>query len=158
KIKQLLGAAPMNVIATMNAGSIPPNVWVHDMMIGGGRIIGEACHYIDLISFLTDSKVKSVCMNAMGINPAENTDNASILLKYENGSTGVINYFSNGSKSYSKERVEVYSQDRTLVMDNFRETTGYGFKGFSKLKTELDKGHNQQFDLLTKSIVNGGPS
>ena len=158
KMKQLLGAAPMNVIATMNAGNIPPNVWVHDMKTGGGRIIGEACHFIDLIGFLTGSKVQSVCMNAMGKNPAENTDNASILLKYENGSTGVVNYFSNGSKAYSKERVEVYSQDRTLIMDNYCVTTGYGFKGFSKLKTKLDKGHNQQFDLLTKSIVNGGPS
>jgi threonine dehydrogenase-like Zn-dependent dehydrogenase len=82
KMKLLLGAAPMNVIATMNAGNIPANVWVHDMMTGGGRIIGEACHYIDLIGFLTGSKVKSVCMNAMGTNPSENTDNASILLKY----------------------------------------------------------------------------
>lgn len=158
KMKQLLGAAPMNVIATMNAGNIPPNVWVHDMKVGGGRIIGEACHFIDLIGFLTGSKVQSVCMNAMGKNPAENTDNASILLKYDNGSTGVVNYFSNGSKAYSKERVEVYSQDRTLIMDNYRVTTGYGFKGFSKLKTKLDKGHNRQFDLMTKSIVNGGPS
>ena len=158
KMKQLLGASPMNVIATMNAGNIPPNVWVHDMKVGGGRIIGEACHFIDLIGFLTGSKVKSVCMNAMGENPSENTDNASILLKYENGSTGVINYFSNGSKAYSKERVEVYSQDRTLVMDNFRVTRGYGFKGFTQLKTKMDKGHNEQFSLLTKRMLNGGPS
>lgn len=97
-------------------------------------------------------------MNAMGLKPEENTDNASILLKYENGSTGVINYFSNGSKSYSKERVEVYSQDRTLVMDNFRETTGYGFKGFSKMKTKLDKGHNEQFRLLNERLKTGGAS
>ena len=95
-------------------------------------------------------------MNAMGTNPAENTDNASILLKYENGSTGVINYFSNGSKAYSKERVEVYSQERTLVMDNFTSTTGYGFKGFSSLKTKTDKGHREQFKLLTESIAKGG--
>jgi len=158
KMKQLLGTAPMNVVATMNAGNIPANVWVHDMKVGGGRIIGEACHFIDLIGFLTGSKVKSICMNAMGNNPAENTDNASILLKYENGSTGVINYFSNGSKAYSKERVEAYSQDRTLVMDNYRVTSGYGFKGFSHLKTKLDKGHNKQFELLTQSILNGGSS
>jgi len=158
KMKQLLGTAPMNVIATMNAGNIPSNVWVHDMKTGGGRIIGEACHFIDLIGFLTGSKVKSVCMNAMGNNPAENTDNASILLKYENGSTGVINYFSNGSKAYSKERIEAYSQDRTLVMDNYRVTTGYGFKGFSHLKTKMDKGHNAQFALLTQSISDGGSS
>ena len=59
----------MNVIATMNAGHIPGNVWVHDMKVGGGRIIGEACHFIDLITFFTGSKVTAVCMNAMGINP-----------------------------------------------------------------------------------------
>ena len=156
KMKSLLGNSPMNVIATMNAGSIPPHVWVHDMKIGGGRILGEACHFIDLITYLTGSKVKSVCMNAMGINPDENTDNATILLKYENGSTGVINYFSNGSKAYSKERVEVYSQDRTLIMDNFRKTEGFGFKGFSSLKTSLDKGHTNQFQRLIKKVKEGG--
>jgi predicted dehydrogenase/threonine dehydrogenase-like Zn-dependent dehydrogenase len=156
KIKSLIGNAPMNVIATMNAGNIPANVWVHDMQIGGGRIIGEACHFIDLITYFTASKVKAVCMNAMGINPDDNTDNASILLKYENGSTGVINYFSNGSKAYSKERVEVYSQDRTAIIDNFRQTTGYGFKGFSKLKTSLDKGHKTQFTELIRRVKTGG--
>ena len=156
KIKQLVGNAPINVIATMNAGHIPANVWVHDMKVGGGRIIGEACHFIDLITFLTGSKVKAVCMNAMGVNPQENTDNATILLQYENGSTGVINYFANGSKAYSKERVEVYSQERTAIMDNFRVTKGYGFKGFSKLKTKMDKGHNEQFRLLVERTKNGG--
>ena len=156
KMKALLGTSQMNVIATMNAGNIPANVWVHDMLVGGGRIIGEACHFIDLITYLTGSKVKAVCMNAMGVNPEENTDNASILLKYENGSTGVINYFSNGSKAYSKERVEVYSQERTLIMDNFKTTNGYGFKGFSKLKTGLDKGHKNQFHKLISQSRNGG--
>jgi len=158
KMKSLLGSSQMNVVATMNAGNIPANVWVHDMQIGGGRIIGEACHFIDVISYLTGSKVKAVCMNAMGINPEENTDNATILLKYENGSTGVINYFSNGSKAYSKERLEVYAQDRTLVMDNFRKTEGFGFKGFSKLKTKLDKGHKNQFHQLISQTKNGGPA
>lgn len=156
KMKTLLGTSQMNVIATMNAGNIPANVWVHDMLVGGGRIIGEACHFIDLITYLTGSKVKAVCMNAIGVNPEENTDNATILLKYENGSTGVINYFSNGSKAYSKERVEVYSQDRTLVMDNFRKTEGFGFKGFSNLKTKLDKGHKNQFHKLIAQTKNGG--
>ncbi len=156
KMKSLLGTAPMNIIATMNAGSIPANVWVHDMKVGGGRIVGEACHFIDLITYLTGSRVKSVCMNAMGVNPEDNTDNATILLKYENGSTGVINYFSNGSKAYSKERVEVYSQERTLVMDNFRKTEGFGFKGFSKLKTKLDKGHKNQFHQLISQLKEGG--
>ncbi len=158
KVKQLVGNTTMNIIATMNAGFIPKEVWVHNMKSGGGRIIGEACHFMDLITFLTGSKIKAVCMNAMGLNPEENTDNASILLKYENGSTGVINYFSNGSKAYSKERIEVYSQDRTAIIDNFRITRGYGFKGFSKLKTKLDKGHVMQFKLLTERITKGGAS
>ena len=76
------------------------------MNVGGGRIIGEACHFIDLITYLTDSKVVAVCMNAMGVNVKENTDTATILLKYENGSTGTINYFANGSKEYPKERIK----------------------------------------------------
>ena len=158
KVKQLVGDVPMNVIATMNAGSIPANVWVHDMKVGGGRIIGEACHYMDLITFLTGSKIKAVCMNAMGVNPQANTDSASILLQYENGSTGVINYFANGSKSYSKERIEVYAQERTIITDNFRLTEGFGTNNFSKLKTNVDKGHAAQFKLLVERIKTGGKS
>lgn len=156
KMKALLGNAPMNVIATMNAGFIPANSWVHDRAVGGGRILGEACHFIDLITFLTGSRVIAVCMNAMGTTPTETTDNASILLRYENGSTGVINYFSNGHKSYSKERIEVYSQERTLILDNFRTLEGFGFKGFSSLKTKQDKGHKAQFQALIQRIQAGG--
>ena len=155
KIKSLVGNVPMNIIATMNAGAIPADVWVHDMKVGGGRIIGEACHYFDLMVFLTGSKIKAVCMNALGANPSENTDNASILVKMENGSSGVVNYFSNGSKSYSKERLEVFSQEKVLIMDNFIKTTGYSTKGFSKLKTKLDKGHKTQFGLILEKIKDG---
>jgi predicted dehydrogenase len=95
-------------------------------------------------------------MNAMGTHPSENTDNASILLKYENGTNTVINYFANGSKAYSKERIEVYSQERTLILDNWKELKGYGFKGFSKMKSRQDKGHQAQFALLNDRIRNGG--
>ncbi len=158
QMKKVLASidSPMNIVATMNAGFIPEKVWVHDMEIGGGRIIGEACHFIDLISFLTGSKVKSICMNAMGINPKENTDNASILLKYENGTNAVINYFANGSKAYSKERIEVFHQDRTLVLDNWRSLKGYGFKNFSSSSSSQDKGHQNQFNLLIDSLQKGG--
>lgn len=158
KMKSLLGNdnSPMHIVATMNAGFIPPNVWVHDMEVGGGRIIGEACHFIDLCTYLSGSKVKAVCINAMGINPEESTDNASILLKYENGTNAVINYFANGSKSYAKERVEVYSQERTLVMDNWRKLKGYGFKGFSSDSSSQDKGHAEQFKLLVQAVKQGG--
>lgn len=157
KMKQLLGEGPKNIIATMNAGHIPPEVWVHDLEVGGGRIIGEACHYIDLCTYLAGSKVKAVCMNSMGVNPQENTDNASILLKYENGTNAVINYFANGSKSYSKERIEAYNQEKTLIIDNWRTLKGFGTKGFSKLKTKLDKGHKNQFRLMAESIKTGQP-
>ena len=95
-------------------------------------------------------------MNALGTNPTENTDNASILLKFENGDTGVVNYFANGNKAYSKERIEVFSQEKTIIMDNFRETKGYGTKGFSKLKTKLDKGHKAQFKQLVENSKEGG--
>ena len=158
QMKKALVAAdtPMNIIATMNAGFIPSKVWVHDMEIGGGRIIGEACHFIDLISYLAGSKVKSVCMNSMGMESKENTDNASILLKYENGTNAVINYFSNGSKSYSKERVEVFHQDRTLIMDNWRKLKGFGFKNFNSASSSQDKGHQNQFNLLINAVQNGG--
>ncbi|GAA4440089.1 bi-domain-containing oxidoreductase [Pontibacter saemangeumensis] len=158
KMKELIGNAqdPVNIVATMNAGFIPDSMWVHDMSSGGGRIIGEACHYLDLMVYLTGSTIQSVCMSALGKNPAENTDNASILVKFENGSNGVLNYFANGHKSYSKERVELYSQGRTLIMDNFRKTEGYGFKGFTKLKTNQDKGHRYQFTKLIETLQQGG--
>ncbi|RCR67143.1 bi-domain-containing oxidoreductase [Larkinella punicea] len=161
KMKALLGGSasgdvPMNVIATMNAGFIPATSWVHDRAVGGGRIPGEACHYVDLITFLTGSRVVAVCMNAMGRQTSETSDSASLLLRYENGSTGVVNYFANGSKAYAKERFEVYSQERTLVLDNFRTLKGYGFKGFSDLSTQQDKGHKAQFQRLVAQVRTGG--
>jgi predicted dehydrogenase/threonine dehydrogenase-like Zn-dependent dehydrogenase len=158
KVKSIIGSSPMSIVATINAGVIPANIWVHDMNVGGGRIIGEACHFIDLISYFTGSKVVSVCMIGLGTNPKENCDTGTILLKYENGSTGTINYFANGSKAYPKERIEIYTQERIAVIDNFRLTTGYGFKNFSKLKTSFDKGHKNQFTLLIDQVKNGGPA
>lgn len=163
KMKELLGErpGPMNVTATMNAGHIPADVWVHDPDVGGGRIIGEACHLVDLITFLTGSRVQSVDMQAMGGQPDARTDNAAILLKYENGSLGVVNYFANGHKSYAKERVECYCGGKTLVLDNFRKLYGYGYGGALSLTNRLlstrqDKGHHRQFELLTSRWKEGG--
>ena len=157
-IKKALGDQPhpINLVGTMNAGAIPPGIWVHDMQIGGGRIIGEACHYLDLLAYLAGSPIEAVCMNALGPAPQVNTDNASILLRFANGSNGVVNYFANGHKGYAKERVEVYSQGRVAVMDNFRCTTAFGFKGLTGLKTKIDKGHQAQFKMLTARLVQGG--
>ncbi|CCH51616.1 oxidoreductase domain protein [Fibrisoma limi BUZ 3] len=161
RMKAMLGGirsadVPMNVVATMNAGFIPASAWVHDRAVGGGRLLGEACHFVDLITFLTGSRVAAVCMNAMGSRPSETVDSASLLLRYENGSTGVVNYFANGSKAYAKERVEVYAQERTLILDNFRSLKGYGFRRFSGLKTRQNKGHKEQFRRLVEQVRTGG--
>jgi len=158
KAKQLLGQGkiPMNIIATMNAGYIPHDVWVQNRETGGGRIIGEACHYIDLMIALTGSKVSAVMMSALGTQPDENTDNAIITLQFESGAQGVINYFSNGNKAYAKERVEIYAQGKTLILDNFRKLQGFGFKGFKTLSTAQDKGHSNQFGKLLEMVKVGG--
>ena len=155
-IKQKLGTLnlPINVIATINAGEILANHWTQDINIGGGRIIGEACHFIDLITYLSGSLVQSVVMNSMGENLAENTDNATILLKYQNGSSGVINYFSNGNKGYSKERIEVYAQGKIMVIDNFRKLEYYGLKS-SGISRSQDKGHREQFRLFLERLKKG---
>ena len=126
------------------------------METGGGRIIGEACHFIDLCSYLTGSDVISVCVNALGSNPRENTDNMSILLKYADGSNGVINYFSNGAKSYPKEKVEVFYQDKVLALDNWRMLSGFGYRNFRKMRGRMDKGHKAEFKLLNERALNGG--
>lgn len=156
RMKSLAGEGPMHIVATMNAGFIAAGVWVHDLETGGGRIIGEACHYIDLCTYLTGSKVVAVCMNAMGQHPSEHTDNATIVLKYADGSNGVINYFANGHKAYAKERVELHNQGKTLILDNWRSLKGYGTKGFGSQNGRQDKGHLAQFAKLIKRVKEGG--
>jgi predicted dehydrogenase/threonine dehydrogenase-like Zn-dependent dehydrogenase len=157
-LKKALGGdpGPLNLTATMNAGFIPPSVWVHDREVGGGRIIGEACHYLDVLAYLAGSRIEAVCMNALGSFPRENTDNASILIRFANGSLGVVNYFSNGNKAYPKERIEVYGQGRVAVIDNFRRTTAFGFPGLKRLRTCIDKGHSAQFRMLNERLAKGG--
>lgn len=156
--KKLLGDTsnrPINVIATMNAGAIPSDHWVQDMEIGGGRIIGEACHYIDLVTFFTGSKVQEVMMNSLGEEANLGTDNAAIIVKYENGAQGVINYFSNGNKGYSKERIEIFDQGNNIIIDNFRKSDYYGYRS-SGMKKSQDKGHPEQFKRWNNMITAGG--
>ena len=87
-----------------------------------------------------------------------NTDKASIVLKFMNGSNGVINYFSNGHRAYPKERIEVFYEGKVIVVDNFRRTEGYGFKGFKKIKSRINKGHREQFTTLVDRVIHGGES
>ena len=102
--------------------------------------------------------ISSVCMTGLGNSPELDTDNASILLNFTNGSNAVINYFSNGSKKYSKERLEVHAQERSWIIDNYRLTKAYGVPGFNTLKTKIDKGHRNQFEKYIQKIRDGGDS
>ena len=145
KMKSLLASVsePKSFILTMNAGAIPANHWTQDLDAGGGRIVGEACHFIDLMRFLAGSPIVSVQARCMGGLPAAAVaeDKASITLGFEDGSFGTILYLANGAASFPKERIEVFAAGRVLQLDNFRKLRGYGWPGFTKMNLwKQDKG------------------
>lgn len=160
KLKSLLSqkASPKTFIMTMNAGEIEPEHWVHDKKVGGGRIIGEACHYVDLMRFLAGSKIKSFDVNTMGVNPYTKIidDKAIITLTFEDGSVGSIHYFANGGKSFPKERVEVFCDNAVLQIDNFMKLKSFGWKGFKhKALWQQDKGQDKCVEEFIDSVKRG---
>ncbi len=147
KIKAFLCTSqePKSFIMTMNAGYIPSDHWVQDLSRGGGRIIGEACHYIDLMRYLADSEIVSVQARRMGNTDSVDIteDKAMILLGFKDGSFGCINYLANGHKGFPKERVEVFTAGKIFQIDNFRTLTGFGWNGFKKKRLrKQDKGQS----------------
>lgn len=163
KMKELLSSVkgPKTFIMTMNAGDIPADHWTQDPNIGGGRIIGEACHYIDLMRHLVGSKISGFNALCLGDAPgiAIREDKASITLSFEDGSMGTIHYFANGGKAFPKERIEVFADDAVLQLDNFRRLIGFGWKGFTKQKlTSQDKGQDNCSRAFIESIEKGLPS
>lgn len=158
KLRELLGspARPLTLVATMNAGAIPAGHWVHDPETGGGRLVGEACHFVDFAIFATGSLIDAVCAAPLAGGASPAGDTASILLRHRNGSVSTVNYFANGHRSSPKERVEVFSEERVLVLDDFRELRGFGFKRFDRLKTGPDKGHAAQFGEFARRVREGG--
>lgn len=147
KIKSLLKGikSPISLNLMMNAGAIPADHWTQDPEVGGGRILGEACHFIDLARYIVGFPISSVqarCMGSSdGIDITE--DKAAIILGFEDGSIASIQYFANGSGAFPKERVEVFADNNVLQLDNFIKLTGYGWPGFSKDKLwSQDKGQN----------------
>lgn len=159
KIRELLSdrSEPLCMTITINAGSIPPEHWVQDPERGGGRIIGEACHFIDLLSYLSGSSVATVSSVMVGGNGPIREDKMSILLGFADGSVGAVHYFANGSKSYPKETLEVFGDGRVIRMENFRITTGYGFKGFRSFRTwRQDKGHRAEIAAFIAAVKNRG--
>ncbi|UFH48241.1 bi-domain-containing oxidoreductase [Pseudomonas sp. KNUC1026] len=160
KMKSLLGSVPgpKVFIMTMNAGELPANHWTHDLEVGGGRMIGEACHFIDLMRFLADSRITEVQATRMGPNDyvAITEDKAVITLRFENGSFGTIFYLANGAASYPKERIEVFTSGKVLQLDNFRKLKGFGWPGFSSMNLwKQDKGQDQCAAAWLASLRSG---
>ncbi|MBA5762793.1 bi-domain-containing oxidoreductase [Vibrio sp. 404] len=160
KMKELLSFVkePKTFLMTMNAGAIPASHWTQDNEVGGGRIIGEACHFIDLMRFLAGSEIVSVqCRrmgNADGIDITE--DKAVITLSFADGSFGTIHYLANGAASFPKERVEVFTAGRVLQLDNFRKLKAFGWPGFSKMNLwKQDKGQRECAKCFLNSIEQG---
>jgi predicted dehydrogenase/threonine dehydrogenase-like Zn-dependent dehydrogenase len=163
KMEELLAPVkePKSFIMTMNAGAIPANHWTQDNAVGGGRIIGEACHFIDLMRFLAGSPIVSVQARRMGDAPgmAITEDKASITLGFEDGSFGTILYLANGAASFPKERVEVFAAGRVLQLDNFRKLRGYGWPGFTKMNLwRQDKGQNACAAAFLQALEKGVPA
>lgn len=163
KIKELLSVInePKSFIMTMNAGAIPDDHWTQDPAVGGGRIIGEACHYIDLMRYLADVKIVSVQARRMGDNPTTTVteDKAVIVLGFEDGSFGTIHYLANGANSYPKETVEVFAAGRVLKLDNFRKLNAYGWPDFKKMNLwQQDKGQNECVSRFLDAVEKGHPA
>lgn len=160
KMKALLSAVkePKSFIMTMNAGAIPAEHWTQDNAVGGGRIIGEACHFIDLMRYLAGCEIVSVQARRMGDNSHQQIteDKAAIILGFADGSFGTIHYLANGAASFPKERVEVFAAGRVLQLDNFIKLKAFGWPGFSKMNLwKQDKGQNACAAAFLNAIKQG---
>ena len=144
KLKSLLATvkAPKAFVMTVNAGAIPREHWTQQRAVGGGRIIGEACHFIDLLRHLAGAPITAVTATSLRTPGGDvNGDNATLSLVFEDGSTGTIHYLANGHRAFPKERLEVFCGGRIVQLANFRKMTGYGWPGFRRLNLwRQDKG------------------
>ncbi|MDO9418363.1 bi-domain-containing oxidoreductase [Pararhizobium sp.] len=160
RMKSLLDpvAQPKSFLIVMNAGAIPADHWTQARETGGGRIIGEACHLIDLMRFLAGSPIVSVQARRMGDATGVEIagDKASITLGFADGSFGTIMYLANGSNSFPKERVEVFAAGRVLQLDNFRKLRGFGWTQFKKMNLwKQDKGQHACAAAFLSAIGDG---
>lgn len=163
KMKSLLDttAEPKSFIMTVNAGHVPADHWTQSIDIGGGRIIGEACHFFDLLRYLVGYHVSdfdAVAMRARAGTP-ETGDKATITLKFEDGSIGTVHYLANGHKSFPKERLEVFCAGRILQLENFRSLRGWGWRGFRRMNLwRQDKGNIDCVRGFVSAIRDGKPA
>lgn len=151
---------PKSIVMTVNAGAIPGDHWTQDEETGGGRIVGEACHFIDLIRFLVGSPILGIHTAVMRRgDTATLPDTVAVTLTFTDGSLGVVNYFANGHKDYPKERLEAFSGGKILILDNFRSLSGHGWSGFKgeSLWTQ-DKGHAEGAKAFVEAVKRGSVS
>ncbi|NBV63010.1 MAG: dehydrogenase [Planctomycetes bacterium] len=158
KVKSLLKGVtgPKSFIMTVNAGAIPAEHWTQDREVGGGRIVGEACHFIDLLRFLAGSAITGHRVSVMD---TKTRDTVSIELSFADGSIGTVHYFANGCKAFPKERLEVFAAGRVLQLDNFRKLTGFAWPGFTKMNLwKQDKGQKACAAAFVQAVASGGAS
>lgn len=158
KMKQLLSGVtgPKAFVMTVNAGGIHADHWTQDSKTGGGRIIGEVCHFIDLLRFLAGAKITS--WQRLSMNTAIR-DTVSIQLGFSDGSVGTIHYFANGSKAFPKERLDVFASGRILQLNNFRKMSGFSWPGFRNLNLwRQDKGQESCAQAFINAINGRGPA
>lgn len=160
KMKLLLATVkePKCIIMTVNAGAIPAKHWIQDPEVGGGRIIGEGCHFIDLLRFISGSPIQTV-QAARLKSKQDCADNVTFTLTFACGSIGTVHYLANGHKSFPKERLEVFSGGRILRLDNFQTLTGYGWPNFKRMRLwRQDKGHFNEIAAFVKAVQSGDSS
>jgi len=156
-IQQWSLAAPANkaVVITVNAGAIPATHWTQDRTVGGGRIVGEACHFVDLARCLIGKPIAAYSAMPLRGGDGQLGDCATLGMQFKDGSQATIHYLSNGSKDYPKERIEVFAGGRDLVCDNFRKSFELG--GGRKIRTRgQDKGHSWGLAAFLRAIRLGG--
>ncbi len=160
KMKSLLESInePKSFIITVNAGQIPADHWTQDPKVGGGRIIGEGCHFIDLMRFLVSYPITGVKSTVIGnyskVEPR--SDKITFTMTFADGSFGTVHYLANGHKSFPKERIEVFCAGRILALDNFRVLRGYGWPGFKTMRLlRQDKGHNEEINNFLEAVKKG---
>ncbi|HYM79343.1 MAG TPA: bi-domain-containing oxidoreductase [Candidatus Dormibacteraeota bacterium] len=148
---------PLVLHYRINAGYLPPDHWVNDREQGGGRILGEVCHFVDLLMFLAASPIVGVEARAIGGSARYSGDNALISLHFANGSEGTISYLANGDRAFSKERIEVFGGGSTAVLDDFRrlELVRAGRKQTIRSRWRQDKGHRAEWAAFTESLQRG---
>lgn len=154
--RNLTIGAPTSAIYRVNAGAIPKDSWIQDVKLGGGRVLGEVCHFVDFLSWLNSSLPCAVFATATP-DPDALNDVLSVSLRFENGSIGTIHYFANGSKALAKERVEVFQGGTTQILDDFCRLETFNARGGRQIrKNKQNKGQKEMLAALFDALAKGG--